>query len=160
MTTVICWDTDCISNKEGECTLSCIQVGNGECEDYICYTGTKDYKTPYWRAFGGKYVRDGDPEKQYKLRTNGKRVEICGFECFTEQDDRDTDFIITLGRCGVLCTKKHLIERIEEVKKLEPHYLDAESLTEIERDPKAGDSGIRYRIKLQTDSECHEEPGL
>lgn len=160
MTTVICWDGDCVSNKESECTLSNIHVGGGDCDDYVCYTEMNDYKTPYWKAFSGEYVKDGDPEKQYKLRAYGKRVEICGFECFTEQDDRDADFIITLGRCGVLCSKKHLTERIEEVKKSELQYQDAESLTEIERDPKAGDSKIKLRIKLQTDSDCYEEPVL
>ena len=146
MTTVRCANTDCANNKDFICMLAVVSF-DGECEDYQCYMDTADYKKPYWKAYDGGKVSGGVPGKPYKLRAYGKRLIINGIECFTEQDDRENDFIVTLGRTGILVMKNNLENNLSELEQREAEFPDIAEMTEIEQSWDIDSGTYKYRVK-------------
>lgn len=47
---IICYESDCVHNSNGQCDLNMITISDDyqQCEDYIDYQDTEDYQTEFW----------------------------------------------------------------------------------------------------------------
>ena len=102
MKKVYCTNKDCTGCENSVCIRSCILIGesgmDAVCENYECYSDTKEYQDEYFiavKAKGGKIA---------KVKKQGKRIEYKGFVFYTENDFRYPELAtVTEERTGFHC---------------------------------------------------------
>ena len=87
---ICCWASDCVHFHNGYCVLDKISISDDfhQCEDYVDYADTDEYKTEFWRAV----IKDG---KIYKRKDKGRRVEENGivFYYWAKELEPETNII-------------------------------------------------------------------
>lgn len=87
---IYCWASDCVHFHNGYCVLDEISISDDfhQCEDYMDYTDTDEYKTEFWRAV----IKDG---KTYKRKDKGRRAEENGivFYYWSKELEPETNII-------------------------------------------------------------------
>ncbi len=87
---IYCWASECVHFHNGYCVLDVISISDDfhQCEDYMDYTDTDEYKTEFWRAV----IKDG---KIYKRKDKGRRAEENGivFYYWAKELEPETNII-------------------------------------------------------------------
>ncbi|CDX01266.1 Hypothetical protein DPCES_1379 [Desulfitobacterium hafniense] len=123
MTTVNCYQPECVNNKNDICTLDSIHIafdefclGNGFylCADYKNVFHAPEYQERYFIR-----VKDTKTRREEKARRNGKRLELFGMVFYTENDTRyDKDWWLTEEKTGLGVSKKYVLENPDKVRKV------------------------------------------
>ena len=109
MTSVGCWNTECIWNKGGWCQRGVISISETlECDNFEDYR--KSYTDQFWKA-----CKDKDGRKYRRLCEKGKKVEYNGYVFYTEDKIDDTEeYYLTEERTGVFIST---MARLKEPKR-------------------------------------------
>lgn len=110
---VICYADECVHNSNGWCALDMITISNEyhQCEDYVDYQDTEEYKAEFYRAV----IKDG---VIYKRKDKGRRAEENGIVFYYWAKKLESETKIIEEKTGRMASYGRLKELTKEIESI------------------------------------------
>jgi len=122
MTTVNCYQSECVNNKNDKCTLDTIHIAfdidhNYEeffpCGTYENILMAPEYKEPYFMR-----VQNPKTKRVEKREMKGKKVELLGMAFYTNNDTRyEENWWLTEEKTGFGAHKENILREPEVARR-------------------------------------------